>query len=125
MPQLEGPTSRLMTGVAARDPIEPSLDAAGQREIRRIDRQDQGTVEDAPVEPLRQHEFDAVALPARIDELLPFVDPRELHAAPVGAMTNRRQHYSGLQPLQRLLQSHVLALARTPADCDQQLVRPE
>src|SRR5260370_35038046 len=110
-----------MAGMAAGDAVQPSFDATGQREIGRVDRQDERTVEDAAIEPFRQHEFHAVAMPARIDQLLPFVDPRELHSAPVHAVTDRRQRHSRLEPLERLLQSHVLALALTAADRDQEL----
>src|SRR5207247_10762992 len=102
--------------MAAGNAVQPSFDAAGQREVGWVDRQDERTVDDAAIEPLRQHEFHAVALPARVDELLPFVDPGELHSTPVHPVTNRRQDHSRLEPLERLLQSPVLALARTPAD---------
>src|SRR5712671_2318989 len=61
-------------------------------------------------------------MPARVYQLLPFVDPRELHSAPVRAVTDRRQDHSRLEPLERLLQLHVLALARTAADREQELV---
>src|SRR5260370_18527309 len=59
--------------MAAGDAVQPPFDAAGQREIGRVDRQDD----------------------------------------------------SRLEPMERLLQSHVLALARTATDRDQELVWPE
>src|SRR6266478_6391331 len=102
--------------MAAGNAVQPSFDAAGQREVGWVDRQDERTVEDAAIEPLRQHEFHTVALPARVDELLPFIDPGKLHSTPVHAVTDRGQDHSRLEPLQRLLQSHVLALPRTAAD---------
>src|SRR6266446_4591227 len=121
MSQLECPALRLTAGVPSGDAVQPSFDAAGQRKVGRVNRQDERSVEDAAIEPFRQDEFDAVATPARIDQLLPFVDPGELHSPPVHAVTDRGQDHSRLEPLERLLQSHVLALARTAADRDQKL----
>lgn len=62
-----------MAGMAAGDAVQPSFDATGQCEIGRVDREDERAVEDAAVEPLRQDELHAVAVPARIDQLLQFV----------------------------------------------------
>jgi hypothetical protein len=55
VPQFERPAFRLVAGMAAGNAVQPSLDAAGQREVGRVDRQDERTVEDAAVKPLRQH----------------------------------------------------------------------
>src|SRR5271163_1273403 len=66
-----------------------------------------------------------MATPAGIDQLLPFVDPGELHSTPIYAVTNRGHDHCGLEPLQRPLQSNVLALARAAADRDQELIRRE
>src|SRR5438132_81557 len=111
--------------MAAGNTVQPSFDAAGQREVGRVDRQHQRTVEDAAIEPLRQHKLHAMAMPARIDQLLPFVDPGELHSSPIHAVTDRGQDHSGLEPLQRPLQPDVLTLSRSAADRDQELIGRE
>src|ERR1700730_10247689 len=125
MPQLECPALRLTAGVPSGDAVQPSFDTPGQREVGRVDRQDEGTIENAAIEPLRQDELHAVAMPARIDQLLPFVDPGELRSPPVHAVTDRGQGYRGLEPLQRSFQPDVLALPRSAPDRDQELVGRE
>src|ERR1700730_11994812 len=114
-----------MAGMEASDAAQPPFDATGQCARGRVDRKDERAVEDAAIEPLRQDELHAVAMPARIDQLLPFVDPGELRSPPVHAGTDRGQDYRGSEPLQRPFQPDVLALPRSAPDRDQELVGRE
>src|SRR5437868_360424 len=88
MGELEDPAAGLPTGMLAGDAIEPALDAAGQPEISRIDRQHERAVDNAAIEPVRQDELHAFGPPVMGRAFFPLVDPGELVAAPMFAVPN-------------------------------------
>ena len=125
MPELEPPAVPLTAGVLTRDAVEPAFDTARQREVGRVDCQHQTPVEDALVEPLGQDELHALAAANAGGELLPFVDPGELLASPMLAVTDGGADDGRLQAGERAFEQVILAVAGRPADGDQELVRRE
>ena len=72
---LENPAVALVAGVLSGDAVKPTLDAASQPEIGRVDGQDQRTVDDAVVEPFGQDELHALDAAGARRHFLPLVDP--------------------------------------------------
>src|SRR5690606_7775752 len=86
------------------------------------DGQHQRAVNDAAIEPVRQHELHALDAAGARRQLLPFIHPRELMAPPMLALPYGGSHGSGLQPGERRLEQTVVAGARLPPDGGQQMV---
>ena len=55
--KVKAPAAVLAAAVLAHEPIEPTLQAACQLEIRPVDGEDEGFVQHAGVEPVRQDQF--------------------------------------------------------------------
>lgn len=119
---LEQPAPRLAAGVLARHPIEPALDAARQAEIERVDGQDERAVDDAAIEPVGQDDLHALDPAVAQRPFFPFVDPGELLAAPMLALTDRGGHHGRLQAHQRGLEPAIVGGPGLAADGGQQLV---
>src|SRR5215831_3995192 len=109
MPELKPPAVALTAGVFARQAIEPAFDATGQREVGRVDGQYQTPVEAA--DPLGQDELHALAAAGAGGELLPFVDPGELLAPPVLAVTDGGPDDGRLQARGPTLAQLILTVA--------------
>src|SRR3546814_3750344 len=107
--EFETPAIGLPAGMLARDPIKPALNAAGEPEVARIYRQHEPAIENTLVEPVGQHEFHALDTARSCGELFPFIDPGELLAPPMLAVSNGGAHDRRLQPRQSALEQVVVA----------------
>ena len=65
----------LVAGVLPRDAVKPTLDAAREPEIGRVDRQHQRTIDDAVVEPFGKDELHALDTAGVRRQFLPLIDP--------------------------------------------------
>lgn len=54
MRNVEAPATALMSTMLAHDTVEPALDAASQRKVGAVDRQDQAAIEHTGIEPVGQ-----------------------------------------------------------------------
>ena len=106
-----------------RNTVEPEFDA--EREVGGIDGEHEPAIENALVEPFGQHELHALAAARTRGELLPFVDPGELLATPVLAVTDGGADDGRLQARERTLEELVFAAAGGAPDGDQKLTRRE
>src|SRR5438270_533728 len=109
----------------ASDAVEPALDPAGQPKVRRINRENERAIDDAAIEPVGQDKLHAFHASVPPRAFLPFVDPGELVAPPMLALTDAGADDGRLQTGQRPLQQLVVPRADLPADRDQKLVGRE
>ncbi|KGJ03428.1 hypothetical protein IT41_14115 [Paracoccus halophilus] len=116
---------RLMTGMFTGDTVEPALDTACQPEIVRVDGEDQRTVKNTVIEPFGQDKLHAFYATIVRGHLFPFVDPGELTASPMLAVTDRRGDDGGLQPGKCCLQQQILPVSAVAADGAQQMIGRE
>ena len=61
----------------AHEAIQPAPEPAGQVEIGTVNGEDQGVVENAGIEPVRQDQFDPERSAGRVETFFPSADPRE------------------------------------------------
>src|SRR5436309_1625030 len=115
MPEIEAPALRLPAGVFAHQAVEPTLDATGEAEVAGVDREHARPVDNASVEPVREDELQSERATTQIGALLPFVDPRETVQPAHRGLANRCDHAGRLQPIERRLESLVVARRGTAA----------
>jgi hypothetical protein len=104
MTQLEAPAVGLPAGMFTGDAIEPGFNAAGERKVGRINSKDEPAIENALVEPLRQHELDPFAASSASHKFLPFADPGEWLVTPMLAVSDGGSNAGGLQGAQCALE---------------------
>jgi hypothetical protein len=109
--EVEAPAIFLAAAMLADDPIEPTLETAGQREIFAVDGQNERVVEYPGVEPVRQDNLDPERPAAGVGLLLPFVDPGETVATTFGDLADRGRDGGRLKPVEARLEPLIVARA--------------
>lgn len=120
--EVEAPAVLLTAPMLADDSVEPALEAARQREILTINRQNKRIVDKAAVEPVRQDQFDPKRPAVRVGGLFPFINPGEAMPAAFRRLPDRGRDRGRLEPVETCLEALVVACADPTPDEGQDLV---